>query len=164
MFKTANQYGFTLVELLTVMGMLVMLATIILVLINPSKMLEQARTAAAYESLAAIAKAAHTFSNENGYFPSDVNRNLPQEFIEYLSPGAWPNGPFPGSVYDWDNWETQTCWDGSTGIIQVTLRQINGYQGKNNYTIYYVIQGIGVPHCSTTTVKGKCINCDSRYP
>lgn len=156
--------GYSILELLISVTILITLSSIILIVFNPTKHLEKARTAAAYEDLAAVAQAAQVFSSENGYYPADVNRNIPQEFIEYLSPGAWPNGPFPGSVYDWDNWEGSTCWDGTTGIIQVTLRQINGYKNKNDYTLYFVIQGIGIPHCSNSTTKGECLNCETRYP
>jgi len=155
--------GFTLIELLVVIAIIAVLASITIFAINPAELTEKSRTATAKESLASIARAAAIFSADKGSYPADVIRDIPQEFIKYLSPGAWPGGPFPGSVYDWDNWDDQTCWDGSTHIIQVTLRQINNYKGKTDYTLYYVIQGVGIPHCSTSTTKGECINCPSRY-
>ena len=159
-----KQKGFTLVELLVVITIIVILSRIVVLNLNPATLIERSRTVAAKASLINIAKAAQLFVSDTGYYPSDVNRNIPQEFIKYMGPGAWPNGPFPNSVYDWDNWEDQTCWDGSTGILQITLRQVDGYKGKTNYTLYYVIKGVGIPHCSTSTDRGECINCPSRYP
>lgn len=156
--------GFTIIEILLVIGILIILATVTYLNFNPAKMLENSRTANAKVALTSIAKAAQIYADQNDGYAPDVNRNIPQAFIQYLGPGAWPGGPFPGSVYDWDNWEGQTCWDGTTGDIQVTLRQINDYKGKTDYTLYYVIEGPGIPHCSATTTKGECVNCPSRYP
>ncbi len=161
---SSKNKGFTLVELLTVIAILAVLATVVIFMINPPQLIENSRVAVTKVSLEEVAKAAKMIAADSGYYPADVNRNIPTEIIQHLSPGAWPNGPFPGSVYDWDNWDDQTCWDGSTHIIQVTLRQINDYQGKQDYTMYYVIKGLGIPHCSTSTDRGICLNCPSRYP
>lgn len=156
--------GFTLIELLVVITILMILATLVLLAINPTKIVEKSRIAAATSSLQEIARAAALHAAETGDFAPDVNRNVPQEFIKYLNPATFPSGPFSGSVYDWDNWAGNMCWDGSTGIVQVTLRQINDYKGKVDYTLYYVIQGVGIPHCSNSSTKGECVNCPSRYP
>ncbi len=159
-----NQKGLSLLEVLMVVVILAILFGVAVLNIRPDYNLEQARYANARQSLVEIANAAQIYASEHDDYPGDVNRNIPEDFIEYISPGAWPNGPWKNSLYDWDNWSSQTCWDGSTGIIQITLRQVNGYKGKTDYTIYYVIEGVGIPHCSTTTTKGECINCVSRYP
>lgn len=162
--KNLTSKGFTLVELIVVIAIIGVLATLLLIWINPSKVLEKANYSATAQALNQIAKAAQIYSTIYGTLPADTNRNIPTEFMQYLGAGSWPNGPFSGSVYDWDNWSDQTCWDGSTGIIQVTLRQVNKYKGKTDYTIYYVIQGVGIPHCSDSSAKGECLNCPSRYP
>lgn len=133
-------------------------------MIKPAQYIENSRVATTKASLQDIASAAKMYSLENGYYAPDVNRDLPMEYSKYMHSGPGSNGPFPGSVYDWDNWDDQTCWDGSTHIIQVTLRQINDYQGKKDYTLYYVIQGVGIPHCSDSSARGICLNCPSRYP
>lgn len=162
--KNITNRGFTLIELLVVITILIILATLVLLAINPAKLIEKSRTATTTASLESIARAATIYAAETGDFAPDVNRNIPQEFIRYLNPATFPSGAFPGSVYDWDNWASYTCWDGSTGIIQVTLRQINDYKGKTDYTLYYVIQGEGIPHCSNSGTRGECVNCPSRYP
>jgi prepilin-type N-terminal cleavage/methylation domain-containing protein len=156
--------GFTLIELLIVIAIIAMLTGVLVLFINPTGMLEKSRTATTETSLAEVAKAAMLFAEEKGYYPADVNRAIPNELSAYIGKVSWPVASFPGSVYDWDNWNNQTCWDGTTHIIQVTARQINDYKGKTNYTLYFVIQGPGIPHCSDSSVKGECINCVSRYP
>ena len=96
--------GFTLVEILVVISLIVILSSLILLVINPTQLFVDTRASTAKTSLVNIAKAAKMYAFENGAFPDDVYRNIPPELISYLSPGAWPGGPFPGSVFDWDNW------------------------------------------------------------
>jgi len=156
--------GFTLVELLIVIAIVAISSALLFVIFDIPSLRESSRTSTAKASLKNIADSAAIYTAQTGSFPDDVWRDLPQEFMEYLAPGEWPKGPFPNSVYDWDNWEDQTCWDGSKNIIQITLRQIDDYQDKEDYTLYYVIQGVGIPHCSNSDAKGECINCPSRYP
>ena len=156
--------GFTLVELLVVIAILSILATLTLVVFNPVHILENSRKNATVTSLRNIANAAQMYANDNGDYAPDVNRSIPSAFTKYITPASWAKGAFPGSVYDYDNWENQTCWDGTTGNVQITLRQINGYKGKSNYTLYYVLHGPGVPHCSDSTARGECINCESTHP
>ena len=156
--------GFTLVEMLLVIAMLAILATLVVTYYNPVKLKQDHQYIATRESLINIATAARLYAEDNDDYADDVNRSIPSQFSKYINPGTWARGPFPGSVYDWDNWDDQTCWDGTTHDIQVTLRQVDGYKGKTDYTIYYVIKGPGIPHCSTSTTKGECINCVSRYP
>ena len=156
--------GFSLVEILITVAIAVILSVVGLLLIKPSKLLENSNYATAVASLKSIANAANLYAEETGVYPDDVNRDIPREFIKYLNPGAWPEGPFAGSVYDWDNWVGQTCWDGTPGGIQITLRQVDNYKGKTDYTLYWVMKGIGIPHCSNNWQKGECLNCVSRYP
>lgn len=160
----SSQKGLSLIELLLVIVILAILLGVILAYFNPVRWQETTRTAHAKASLVNIGRAAQIYADQHGDYPADVVRDIPQEFIQFMGPGAWPDGAFPGSVYDWDNWENQTCWDGTTGDIQITLRQVNGYKGKTDYTLYYVLEGPGIPHCSVSTQKGECVNCTSRYP
>ena len=163
MLSLRKENAFTLLELLIVMAIIAILSTVTFLTINPRELTEKSRTSSAKESLQHIANAANIYAANYGMYPPDEVRNIPQAFIEFLAPGAWPGGPFPDSVYDWDNWSNSTCWDGSTGIIQITLRDINDYEDKEDYTFYYVLQGQGIPHCMNSDVKGICVNCVSRY-
>ena len=162
-----KQKGFTLIELLLVVTVIGILGTIVIVAINPLQYQTRARYAKAKVELEEISKAAKLYGEANGSYPADVNRDIPSVFQPYFSysPGSWPTGPFPNSVYDWDNWENQTCWEGSSGIIQVTLRQISNVNvtAGAEWTMFHIIKGKGVPHCSTSSTQGECINCNVMY-
>ncbi len=133
----------------------------LLLVINPPEIIKRARETRARVELREIATAMTLYVGKYGEFPADVVRNLPNGLEEFLPGGvAWPKGPYPNSVYDWDNWENQVCWDGSTGIVQITLRQIPGYDPTNDYTFRYVMRGApGIPHCSNASTIGECVNC-----
>ena len=135
--------------------------------VNPAQFTMKARYASAKFEIEEISKAAKLYGDANGAYPADVNLNIPSQFEPYFgyTSGKWPTGTFPGSVLDWDNWENQTYWEGSTGIIQVTMRQISGLNvvPGREWTMFHVIKGKGVPHCSTTSTEGECINCAVKY-
>jgi prepilin-type N-terminal cleavage/methylation domain-containing protein len=160
--------GFTLIELLIVISIIGILSGLLILALNPVDIIEKANYQTAVANLNQIARAAQQYEIETGDIPPDANRNIPTEFMAYLGSGNWPSGPFKGSIYDWDNWLGQTCWDGSEGGTQITLREINRYKGvnyeANGLVLYYVIKGEGVPHCFDASVRGYCVNCESRYP
>ncbi|MDC0449245.1 type II secretion system GspH family protein [bacterium] len=156
--------GFTLLELVVTIAIVGVVSGAIILAVNPAEAREKSRKAAAEKSLVNMAKAATIFAAEHFYYAPDTARGVAPEFVNYMSPPALDSGPFPGSSYDWDNWVGQTCWDGSTGGIQVSLRDINDYQDKTNYVLYYVISGQGIPHCNEEDARGECINCESTYP
>jgi prepilin-type N-terminal cleavage/methylation domain-containing protein len=176
--------GFTLIELLVTITIIGILASVVLLVVNPAKILENSRYTTMKANLNQVAKAAQLYELNSGTLPPDASRNIPTEFMTYLGGGSWPDGPWPGSKYDWDNWTDQTCLDGSSDIIQVSLRDVNKYQGKTysvaggdvagrpQLTFYYVMSGKGVPHCSMPTCTtsctpannvGYCLNCPSLY-
>ena len=55
---------------------------------------------------------------ERGW-PADVDRGLPAGITKYISGDAssWPTGPWPGSVYDYDNFTV-----GGETAIQISIR------------------------------------------
>lgn len=160
--------GFTLIELLVVISIIGVLSGLLIIFINPVDVVERTNYETTIANLNQIARAAQLHEVETGDVPPDANRNIPTEFMPYLGSGNWPNGPFQGSVYDWDNWIGQTCWDGSDGGVQITLREVTRYQGVNygvnGLVFYYVVKGEGIPHCTNASVRGYCVNCDSKYP
>ena len=174
--------GFTIIELLLGIAIIALSVALFLIIVNPIKIMEDSKYNTAKANLNQIAKAAQMYETEAGRIPPDTNRNIPTEFMPWLGPGVWPNGPFDGSVYDWDNWLGRTCHNGRPGGAQVTLRDIRSFRGvKYSYTIpdpgnpnarininvngqphfaiYMVIYGEGIPHCSNPNVVGICINC-----
>lgn len=155
--------GFTLIEILMVAVLITVLSGTILISANPQYIINKTREVRTKAELKEIASAMILYTAKYGGFPPDVNRNLPNGLEEFLPGGVqWPIGPYPGSVYDWDNWENQTCWNGETGIVQITLRQVPGYDA-NDWTFYYIMRGKGVPHCSNRNTKGYCVNCPDEW-
>ena len=171
-----SNHGFTLIELLIVVAIVAVLATFVLLAINPTKIIENSRRATAEAAMNQIAKAAQMYEAETGILPPDESRNIPTVFMGHLGAGPWPEGPWPGSKYDWDNWEGQTCWDGTQGSIQISVRDIKTYQGKlystqevpvtgrPQFALYFAIRGVGIPHCSSASTVGICVNCQNTHP
>lgn len=100
--KENEWLGFTLVELLLVISIIGVLSTIIFPVIADAR--KSALTAKAQGEFKSLATALEFYANEHGGYPADANRGLPPGIEEYLGPGEWPNAPWPGSVYDWDQW------------------------------------------------------------
>ena len=161
--------GLTLIELLVVVAILAILAVVVYSLIDPAEQKKRVNYAHAKTGVAEIGRAVQIYEANNSGLPDDVSRNImPDGLAPHIRGGVWPAGPFEGSVYDYDNWKDEECWDGSTGNVQITLRQVPGYNpdGTNNWAIYYVLEGTGVPHCREPLFKGECVNCHSytMYP
>ncbi len=104
-------------ELLIVVAILAILMSITMTMIGGA--MERARAARAKAEFSEIAKAAQQFVVDNGgTWPPDADRSIPPGIEAYLGPGNWPVGPWEGSVYDWDNFETQT----GEKTYQISLR------------------------------------------
>lgn len=165
-----NPVAFTLLELVVSLTILAILTTAIYAVIGPRQNIQRAQQLASINELNEIGKALGFFAADNGFYPPDVSRALPPGIEAYINPEeAWPDGPFPGSVYDYDNWTTQSCIDAeASGSIQITLRQIpnRNPDGSNVWAWYYVLSGKGTPHCSNFAEhnKGECINCPGFDP
>lgn len=106
MLPLKKDKGFTLIELLVVISIIGLLASIIVT------SLWGARTKAYYarsqEELSQLSKALELYFMDHNYeYPADVNRGLPNGLEAYLSSRpSWPAAPWPGSVYDWDYWDS----------------------------------------------------------
>jgi len=150
--------GFTIIELLVVIAIIGLLASF--GMSNLIRARAKGKAAKAISELDAIRTAAELYVSDNGDYPPDVDRDIPPGIESYLAPGQWPEGPWNGSVYDWDNWN-----DGE--IIQVTLRMcpISGtcnppFKDWTRYSsMYYCITGNCVPHESYPDDPGWCVNC-----
>jgi prepilin-type N-terminal cleavage/methylation domain-containing protein len=162
--------GFTLIELLVVVAILGVLSSIVLNVLARSR--SSAAFARAKLEFKSIATAIQLYTEDHGdTFPADVNRGLPPGLEVYLSGGNWPNAPWPGSLYDWDNFV-----DSDTGqtVMQVSIRfcPLNHPElcqfpneswatGFDYYSsVYYCLQGACRSHSSQPIDHpGYCINC-----
>jgi len=164
-------FGFTLVELLVVISIIGILATIIFPFVVNAR--KAAYVARAKAELRNIGMAVERYSIDNGGYPADANRNLPPGLEAYLAPGVWPAAPWPGSVYDWDNWApSDLTHNPKIQTYQVSIRfctnpgncQFPNEPWAENFdyysAVYYCISGSCRAHSSRqTSHAGYCVNC-----
>ena len=119
MYMKRLKKGFTLIELLIVIAVIAILSTVLISVIQGAR--SDAYTARAITEFKSFAQAMEFYLIDYDEYPPDVSRNIPSGMEEYLGGGTWPEGPHPGSVYDWDNITEH-------GYIQISLRfcDING--------------------------------------
>ena len=168
--KYARVRGFTLIELIIVMAVIGILASIVFSSLNIQR--ERAYDAKAVIEVRTIYGAILQYRDDYRAFPADVARGLPNGLEQYLGPGAWPDGPWPNSVYDWDNWTDPD--DPSKRIIQISIRFCEAGQPDTcqfpdrpwaagfgvNSSVYYCVRGTCRSHISEDVdYPGVCVNC-----
>lgn len=162
--------GFTLIEFLIVIAIIGILATIVVINVRQSR--ESGYFVAAKQELGSIAQSLELYAaDHNRAYPPDVNRDMPPGLEKYLAPGNWPKAPWPGSVYDWDNWN-----DPITGekIYQISIRFCPLGEPENckfpnqdwaegfdiDSSVYYCILGLCRSHIGQSIDHpGYCVNC-----
>jgi prepilin-type N-terminal cleavage/methylation domain-containing protein len=163
--------GFTLIELIVVVAIIGILAATVLV--NTNKARESARLARAIKETSAIATAIQLYMDDNGgVYPADVSRGLPPGLEPYLGPGSWPSGPWPGSVYDWENWDDPS--NPGRKIYQISIRfcplnqpaqcrfPATSWAANFDYysAVYYCVEGACRSHTDRpANHPGYCLNC-----
>jgi len=170
MFK---QKGFSLIEILLVIAIIGILAAIVYT--NNGRIKEKTYLSRANVELKTFAYALRMYAFENNnVFPDDVNRDLPAGLEAYLNTEPnWPDAPWPGSVYDWDNWMI----DGQP-VYQISIRfcPIGGPLSACNFpdeswaedfdinsAYYYCISGSCRSHSSEPVdYPGYCSNCEEQ--
>ena len=161
-----NKRAFTLIELLVVVAVVSVLATLLYTGITAAQ--NKAYTARAVKEFRSFAQAMTVYLLKNDTYPPDVNRDIPAGLEPYLANnGNWPDGPYPGSVYDWDN------IGGADPYIQISLRfcDINGNNCRfpieswaqdfdKNSAMYWCFEGVCRSHSSQPVDHpGYCVNC-----
>ena len=113
-FITKKKKGFNLIELLIVVAVIGILAVFIVGVLGDAR--NKAYTTRTLQEFRSFQQAMELYLNDNNTYPDDVSRGIPAGIEEYLGGGSWPEGPYPGSVYDWDN------INNSNQFIQISLR------------------------------------------
>lgn len=184
----AAVWGFTVVEILIVISIIGILAAITYSTLTNSP--DKARLAKADSDLKTLANAVNLYRTKYNTFPADSpEAGLPSSINEFISDynNSWPNGPWVGSLYDYDSWriDTTNTPAGSIDTVQVSIRFCTYQQYLNNGSsycnnnakathqswatnfvsndnaYYFCIKGYCRPNQSIdiTTTAGYCINC-----
>ena len=120
-------------------------------------------------------------------YPADVVRDVPASIKEFLQGqyiDTWPDAPYPGSVYDYDNWPPDSY--GPNQTYQISMRMCPAgddagckanakkylsshvdaavLDGWDSYSsVYFCIKGSCRSHQNKPmTHPGYCINCGKK--
>ena len=159
-----NKKGFTLIELLVVIAIIAVLALLVTSAVIATR--NKAYTVRAIQEFKSFQQAMEFYIIDNEVYPADVSRDIPSGMEQYLAIGEWPDGPYPGSVYDWDNIPAH-------GYIQISLRFCDIGGGNCNFpseswadsfdyqsAIYWCFEGPCRSHPSqSVSHPGYCVNC-----
>jgi len=164
--------GFTLLELLVVIAIIGILAAIVISSVSNAR--QGAFEAKAQQDMRNVHNALLLYQLNNGEFPPDADREVPSGLEQYLSGGAWPEAPWPRSMYDWDNWENPD--EPGQKIYQISVRFCplgdptncnfpeDSWANSFDYhsAVYYCIEGSCRAHVSRpVTHPAYCINCSN---
>ena len=165
-----SRRGFTLAELLVVVAIIGILSSVTISILSETR--DRALLSQALSEIKSIYNAIMIYRTEYREFPADVTRDLPSGLEEFLGPGFWPKGPWPGSVYDWDNWDDPD--EPGRQIIQISVRFCpagdpaacrfppDPWAENFDYhsAVYYCIEGNCRSHVSQPADHpGLCLNC-----
>ena len=99
--KCSYKKAFTLVELLVVISIISLLASVIMASLNSAR--GKARYARMISDMRQIAEAAQLDYDSRGDWAPDVGAGGAPAFVGVYLP-SWPTPPCSDWVYDWDNW------------------------------------------------------------
>ena len=177
-------HGFTLAELTVVIVVLGIIAALTYSIVVPNYR-ERAYYTRSVAEVNAMGNATKLYVAKYNDYPADAVRDVPAGIKEFVqgqnSVDQWPDAPWPGSVYDYDNWPPDG--NGPEHTYQISVRMCDAgdnatckanaqkYLSKyvsssvldswDSYSaVYYCIKGSCRSHQSKPmTHPGYCINC-----
>ncbi len=169
--------AFTLIEVLMTLAIIAILASIVMINVF-SRNSEKTYYEKAKKELNTMAGALELYSQAHqGDYPPDVSRNVPPGLEDYLSTAGtydeWPDAAWPGSIYDWENWQDPN--NSAQRIYQISIRfcpvggplsacrfpqQSWASDFGVNSAVYYCVSGACRAHeAEPINYPGYCINC-----
>ncbi|OGU57827.1 MAG: hypothetical protein A2V66_10915 [Ignavibacteria bacterium RBG_13_36_8] len=118
--------GFTLVELLIVMVIIGLLATVVFVAINPSELMKRSRDTGRISAIVQLSRSLQFFYSANDDFPDESDWNTQLLNVESMS-------TFPPQL---NSDETTNCTDGSN--INQYCYQVESINIYNDQSVVYV--------------------------
>jgi len=169
--------GFSLIELLVVIAIIGILSSIVLT--SVSKVRNTVYFTKAKAEFRSFNQALELYLEDNNdVYPPDASRDIPPGLETYLGPGTWPDAAWPGSVFDWENWDDPD--NPGEKIYQLSIRfcpigQPSECKFPNedwassfdiNSSVFYCFSGNCRSHVGQpTNHPGYCINCsEPEYP
>lgn len=179
--------GFTLIEIVMVISLLGVLAVLTYSIAVP-KWRNRTYYTRAVSEMNTLGNAATLYVAKYNDYPPDVVRDIPAALKEFVQTNGvntdWPDAPWPGSVYDYDNWPPDS--NGPQQTYQISIRFCNagddatckanaqkylaGYASSttlNNWdsssAVFYCIKGSCRSHQNKPmNHPGYCINCGKK--
>lgn len=166
--RSSHSAGFTLLEVMVVTVIIGIFSTISIIVLNSVR--EDAREARAQAEVKSFSSALQVYITQFGSYPPDASRDIPAGLEQYLADEGWPDGPWPDSVYDWENWNI-----GGEQVYQLSIRfcPIGGPLSACNFptsewaenfgvnsAVFYCFDGPCRSHISEAEdYPGYCLNC-----
>lgn len=180
------QAGFTIVELTVVIVILGILAGLTYSVAVP-RYRERTYYTRMTSEMNTMGNGMTLYAAKYNDYPADANRDVPagiKEFLQGQYLDTWPDGPYPNSVYDYDNWPADAF--GPQHTYQISLRLCNAgddagckanaqkyFKGQieesvlntwdSSSAVYYCIKGSCRSHQNKPmNHPGFCINCGNK--
>jgi prepilin-type N-terminal cleavage/methylation domain-containing protein len=185
--RKTNNRGFTMVEIVMVIVIIGVLAGLTYSYAAPRYRNRTYYTRAVSE-LNTLGNASTLYIAKYNDYPADVSRDIPAGMKEFIqsdgSNNSWPDAPWPGTVYDYENWppdgngplhtyqiSIRFCAAGADAVCKANAQKfLTGYVDSttlNNWdalsSVYFCIKGSCRSHQSRPiSHPGFCINCGQK--
>lgn len=184
MYRKSSEHGFTIVEICIVIVVIGLLAAFTYSITVP-KYRERSYYTRGISELNAMANATKLYVAKYNDYPADVSRDVPggiKEFVKgQTNTEEWPDAPWPGSVYDYDNWppdgngpehtyqiSIRMCDVGQDAVCKANAQKyLKDYVSQSTLdawdsssSMYYCLKGSCRSHQNKPmSHPGYCINC-----